>query len=47
VYFARGDFDNAIKIEEEAAAKDPKDQYMKDQIEKFKKAKADADQAKR
>lgn len=46
VYFARGDFDNAIKIEEEAAAKDPKDTYLKDQVEKFKKAKADAAQAK-
>jgi tetratricopeptide (TPR) repeat protein len=47
VYFAMGDFDNAIKVEEEAAAKDPKDVYLKEQIEKFKKAKADADQAKR
>ena len=47
VYFAMGDFDNAIKVEEEAAAKDPKDTYLKEQIEKFKKAKADADQAKK
>jgi tetratricopeptide (TPR) repeat protein len=39
VYFARGEFDNAIKTEEEAAAKNPSDQYMKDQIAKFKKAK--------
>jgi tetratricopeptide (TPR) repeat protein len=47
VYFAMGDYDNAIKIEEEAAAKDPQDSYLKEQIEKFKKAKADAGQAKR
>jgi tetratricopeptide (TPR) repeat protein len=47
VYFAMGDFDNAIKVEEEAAAKDPDDKYLKEQIEKFKKAKADADQAKK
>ena len=40
VYFAMGDFDNAIKVEQEASAMDPDDKYMKDQIEKFKKAKA-------
>jgi tetratricopeptide (TPR) repeat protein len=47
VYFAMGDYDNAIKVEEEAAAKDPKDTYLRGQIEKFKKAKADAEQANR
>ena len=39
VYFARGEYDNAIKVEEEALAKTPNDQYTKDQIAKFKKAK--------
>jgi tetratricopeptide (TPR) repeat protein len=47
VYFAKGDFDNAIKVGEEALAKKPDDVYYKDQVEKFKKAKADADQARR
>jgi TolA-binding protein len=46
VYFAMGDFNNAIKVEEEASAKDPNDKYLKEQIEKFKKAR-DADQARR
>jgi TolA-binding protein len=41
VYFAQGDYDNAIKVEEEASAKNPDDKYMKDQIAKFKKAKED------
>ena len=41
VYFAQGDYDNAIKVEEEASAKNPDDKYMKDQIAKFKKAKDD------
>jgi tetratricopeptide (TPR) repeat protein len=44
VYFAKGDYDNAIKVETEAASHDASDQYLKDQIEKYKKAKA-ADQA--
>jgi tetratricopeptide (TPR) repeat protein len=39
VYFARAEYDNAIKVEEEALAKTPNDQYTKDQIAKFKKAK--------
>ena len=39
VYFARGEYDGAIKVEEEALAKNPTDKYMKDQIAKFKKAK--------
>lgn len=47
VYFAMGDFDNAIKIGEEALASDPKDTYFNDQVAKFKKAKAEADQARR
>jgi TolA-binding protein len=46
VYFAMGDYSNAIKVEEEAAAKDPNDKYLKEQIEKFKKAK-EADQARK
>ena len=46
VYFAMGDYNNAIKVEEEASAKDPDDKYLKEQIEKFKKAR-DADQARR
>jgi tetratricopeptide (TPR) repeat protein len=47
VYFAMGDFDNAIEIGEEALASDPKDTYFNDQVAKFKKAKAEADQARR
>lgn len=41
VYYARGEYDNAIKAEEEALAKAPTDKYTKDQIAKFKKAKDD------
>jgi tetratricopeptide (TPR) repeat protein len=47
VYFAMGDFDHAIKIGEEALASNPKDTYYNDQVAKFKKAKAEADQARR
>jgi tetratricopeptide (TPR) repeat protein len=47
VYFAMGDFDNAIKVGEEALASNPKDTYYNDQVAKFKKAKAEADQARR
>jgi tetratricopeptide (TPR) repeat protein len=47
VYFAMGDFDNAIKIGEEALATDPKDTYFQDQVAKFKKGKADSEQARR
>jgi tetratricopeptide (TPR) repeat protein len=47
VYFARGDYDNAIKIGKEALATDPDDQYFKDQVAKFEQAKAEADQASR
>jgi TolA-binding protein len=42
VYFARAEYDSAIKVEEEALAKQPNDQYTKDQIAKFKKAKDEA-----
>lgn len=45
VYFAQNDYDNAIKVEEEASAKSPDDKYLKDQIARFKKAKDE--QAKR
>jgi tetratricopeptide (TPR) repeat protein len=47
VYYARGEYDNAIKIGREALASDPDDQYFKDQVEKFKKAKEEADHAMR
>lgn len=43
VYYARGEFDRAIEIGKEALAKDPDDQYLKDQVEKFTKAKEEAD----
>jgi thioredoxin 1 len=38
LYYAMGDYNNAIKIGEEAAAKEPDDQYLKDQVNKFRKA---------
>jgi len=47
VYLAMGDYGNAIKIGEEAAARDPNDSYLKDQVEKYKKAKVEAEQARR
>lgn len=43
VYFARGEFDNAIKIGKEALAKEPDDQYFQDQVKKFEAAKREAD----
>jgi len=43
LYFARGEYDNAIKIGKEALASDPEDQYFNDQIKKFEKAKEEAD----
>jgi thioredoxin-like negative regulator of GroEL len=43
VYFAMGDFDNALKIGKEALASDPEDTYFKDQVEKYKKAKEEAE----
>lgn len=47
VYYARGEYDKAIKIGEEALAAEPDDTYFKDQVAKFKKAKAEADRAAR
>lgn len=47
VYYARGEYDQAIKIGEEGLKKEPDDQYFKDQVTKFKKAKAESEQAKR
>jgi tetratricopeptide (TPR) repeat protein len=38
LYFAMGDYGNAIKIGEEALTKQPEDQYLKDQLAKFRKA---------
>lgn len=43
VYYARGEYDDAIKIGKEARESDPDDQYFNDQVEKFEKAKAEAD----
>jgi tetratricopeptide (TPR) repeat protein len=37
LYYAMGDYDNAIKVGKEAADKEPDDQYLKDQLEKFRK----------
>ncbi len=45
VHFAMGNYDKAIEVETEAAGKQPDDKYFKDQIEKYRKAKADADHA--
>ena len=47
VYYAKGDYDNALKIGLEGLAKEPDDQYFKDQVAKYRKAKAEADQARR
>ena len=38
LYYAMGDQGNAIKIGEEALSKDPEDQYLKDQLAKFRSA---------
>jgi thioredoxin-like negative regulator of GroEL len=43
VYFARGEYDNALKIGKEALASDPEDTYFKNQVERFKKAKEEAE----
>jgi len=43
VYFARGEYDKAIVTAKEALESDPDDQYFRDQVEKFEKAKAEAD----
>jgi tetratricopeptide (TPR) repeat protein len=42
LYYARGEYDLAIEIGEEAVKKEPGDKYLTDQVEKFKKAKAEA-----
>ena len=44
LYYASGQFDLAIKTEQEAAEKDPSDSYFTNQIEKYKKAKQSAKQ---
>jgi tetratricopeptide (TPR) repeat protein len=41
LYYAMGDYDNAITIGEEALAKEPDDQYFKDQLDKYRKAASD------
>jgi tetratricopeptide (TPR) repeat protein len=38
VYFARGDYENALKIGKEALASDPDDTYFQDQVEKYETA---------
>lgn len=43
VYYARGEYDKAIEVGKEALESDPDDQYFKDQVEKYKKAKQEAD----
>lgn len=48
LHYARGEFDKAIEVGREAEKKQPDDPYFKEQVEKFEKAKEDADsQAKR
>jgi thiol-disulfide isomerase/thioredoxin/Flp pilus assembly protein TadD len=42
LYYARGEYDLAIEIGTEAAEREPGDKYFTDQLEKFKKAKAEA-----
>jgi len=41
LYYAMGDYDNAIKVGEEAAEQEPDDQYFKDQLDKYRKAASD------
>jgi tetratricopeptide (TPR) repeat protein len=41
LHFAKGDYDKAVSIEEEASKKDPEDTYLKDQIIKYLKAALD------
>ena len=43
LYYARGEFDNAIAIGQEALDKEPGDEYFTDQVNKFKAAKEEAD----
>lgn len=42
VHFARGEYDDAIRVEQQALEKDPDDTYLRDQIEKFRKARREA-----
>ncbi|NIM19300.1 MAG: tetratricopeptide repeat protein [Candidatus Latescibacteria bacterium] len=42
IYYAMGDYEKAVEIEEKAAAKEPEDVYYKDQIIKFLKAALEA-----
>lgn len=43
LYYARGEFDKAIAIGQEALDKEPGDEYFTDQVKKFKAAKEEAD----
>jgi thioredoxin 1 len=43
LHYARGEYDDAIKVGKEALASDPDDQYFNDQIKKFEKAKTEAE----
>lgn len=38
VYYAKGDYENALKIGKEALASDPDDTYFQDQVEKYETA---------
>jgi tetratricopeptide (TPR) repeat protein len=38
LYYAMGDYKNAVEVGEEALSKEPDDQYLKDQLEKFRSA---------
>jgi tetratricopeptide (TPR) repeat protein len=42
VYYARGMYGDAIETISEAIAKDPQDNYLKEQLTKFKKAKSES-----
>lgn len=42
LYYSHGDYEDAIKIGEEALAKEPDDQYFKDQVKKYRDAAAKA-----
>lgn len=46
LYYAMGEYENAMKIGKEAQSKEPDDQYFKDQLIKYQKAagKSDADE---
>ena len=45
LYYAREEYDKAIEIGREALDKEPDDTYLKDQLDKFRKAKAEADKS--